>query len=175
MALQLPWILAGGTPCCCPCGWEEFGTPSDPPVYYKTKTTAGTYSWANSGTNPDANCTSLLVSGSFTLVETKEVNEANECIYSITCTGSASSSYNCTSDPGCGTSASCSGSFNASCEWIQSGSSCDSFPICWGTSPYGPSAWNLISQTSTVQTYSAGPWFLPSGGGTQTITLSDPV
>ena len=76
MALQLPWIIAGGTPCCCPCGWEEFGTPSDPPVYYKTKTTAGTYSWANSGTNPDANCTSLLVSGSFTLVETKEVNEA---------------------------------------------------------------------------------------------------
>jgi hypothetical protein len=146
--------------CCDNCYFPEFGTPSDPPKFYRTKTTIYDYNWTG-----DDGCLKLSVSGDSMYVETcinKEIQ--------TTCSGSANSTATQYTNPPCGQSANCNGSF-VDCEWQQSGIRCEG----WGTSPNGPSAWVETIVSTTKIEVNQSQWYIMSGSGTGTIELSDEV
>jgi hypothetical protein len=148
--------------CCGNCYFPEFENPSDPPKFYKTKTTIYNYNWTG-----DDGCLKLSVSGNSMYVETCVNGELQ-----MTCSGNAHSTATEYTNPPCGGEADCYGSF-VDCVWQESGIRCEG----WGTNPNGPSSGNqteTIVSTTKIE-ITQPPWYIMSGTGTGTIQLSDEV
>lgn len=137
------------------CGWEEFGTPSSPPKFYLNKVLDGelsafTFGGAGSGcTGPDYSCSFAEVSGncSYDPATCSFTNAAVQRVYTYS---------DCEEDEDPATDI----TYN----------DCTAVPVTFAT-------FDLVSETSTVRTYSADGFTSCEGRtltlGTSTETLED--